>query len=121
MLFGGQNKVEIKNRKLLGRVLRFVANRETFPVSFNTSLRLRVNCKKSSLELNGKNEFSRFHFQPILHSFPAELRNLQRKKKTVLRDRFLIYTEKAACFEVILSIFSEFYQVGTPHFILEGV
>ena len=30
---------------LLGRFLWFLANRETFPVSFNTSLRLRVNCK----------------------------------------------------------------------------
>ena len=45
LLFGGPNKVEIKNGKLLGRILRFLANRETFPVSFNTSLRLRVNCK----------------------------------------------------------------------------
>ena len=45
LLFGRPNKVEIKNRKLLGRILRFLANRETFIVSFNTSFRLRVNCK----------------------------------------------------------------------------
>ena len=45
LLFGEPNKVEIKNRKLLGRILRFLANRQTFPVSFNTSLRLRRNCK----------------------------------------------------------------------------
>ena len=34
-----------KNRKLLGRILRFLANRETFPVSFKPSLRLRGNCE----------------------------------------------------------------------------
>ena len=28
---------------------------------------------------------------------------------------------KAAIFDVILSICSEFYQIGTPHFSLEGV
>ena len=32
-------------RKLLRRILWSLANRETFPMSFNTSLRLRVNCK----------------------------------------------------------------------------
>ena len=32
-------------RKLLGRILWSLANRETFPMSFNTSLTLRVNCK----------------------------------------------------------------------------
>ena len=45
VFFEEPNKVEIKNRKLLGRILRFLANRETFPVSFNTKLRLRGNCK----------------------------------------------------------------------------
>ena len=42
-------------------------------------------------------------------------------KITFLRDRFLFYTEKVAIFEVVLSIYSEFYQIGTPHFSLEGV
>ena len=38
---------ERKNRRLLGRILWFLANRETFPVSFNTSLRLRVNWQQT--------------------------------------------------------------------------
>ena len=42
--------------------------------------------QKSSLELSGKHEIP---WKPILHSFPRELQNLQRKKKNVLRDRFL--------------------------------
>ena len=33
----------------------------------------------------------------------------------------LIPTEKVAIFEVVLSIYYEFYQIGTPHFSLEGV
>ena len=37
----------------------------------------------------------------------------------ILRDSFLFYTKKADIFEVILS--SPFYQIGTPHFSLEGV
>ena len=38
---------ERKNRRLLGRILWFLANGETFPVSFNTSLRLRVNWQQT--------------------------------------------------------------------------
>ena len=49
-----------------------------------------------------------------------ELQNLHRTK-AILRDRFPFYTEKTAIFEVILSICSEFSQIGTPHFSLEGV
>ena len=63
---------------------------------------------------------SRFYFRPILHSFPTELKNLQRTK-TILRDRVPFYQEKEAIFEVILSTCSEFSQIGTPHFSLEGV
>ena len=63
---------------------------------------------------------STFYFRQILHSFPTELPSLQRKKN-ILRDRFLCYTEKAAIFEMINSSCSEFHQIGTPHFSLEGV
>ena len=65
-------------------------------------------------------ESSRFHFQPILHSFPAELQNLQRKKNCSSRQ-VSILNGKSSLFEVILSIRSEFYQIRTPHFSLEGV
>ena len=63
---------------------------------------------------------STFYLRPILHTFP---RNFQvcDVKINILRDRFLFYTEEAAIFKVILSICSEFYQIGTPHFSLEGV
>ena len=61
-----------------------------------------------------------FLFRPVLHSFPTELPNLQ-LKINILRNRFLFCTEKADIFEVILSICSAFYQIGTPHFSLEGV
>ena len=37
--------VQIKNRKLLGRIFSFLANWETFPLSFKTSLRFLVYCK----------------------------------------------------------------------------
>ena len=37
--------VQIKNRTLLGRIFWFLANRETFHVSFNASLRFRGYCK----------------------------------------------------------------------------
>ena len=63
---------------------------------------------------------STFYFRPILHSFPSELRSLQRTK-TILRDKVPFYQEKEAVFEVILSTCSEFSQIGTPHFSLEGV
>ena len=63
---------------------------------------------------------STFYFRPILHSFPTELKNLQ-QTKTILRDRVPFYQEKEAIFEVILSTCSEFSQIGTPHFSLEGV
>ena len=85
VFFGEPNKVEIKNRKLLGRILRFLANRETFPVSFNTRLRLRGNCKNPLWNSIAKMNFtsSQFytHFQPNFKTFNV--------KKTVLRDRFL--------------------------------
>ena len=45
VFFGEPNKVDIKNRKLLGKIFTILANRETFPVSFNTRLRLKGSCK----------------------------------------------------------------------------
>ena len=39
-------------------------------------------------------ESSRFHFQPILHSFPAELQNLQRKKKLFFETGFYFKRKK---------------------------
>ena len=58
---------------------------------------------------------STFYLKPILHTFPKELSSM-RRKINILRDRFLFYTEEAAIFEAILSICSEFHQIGTPHF-----
>ena len=43
------------------------------------------------------------------------------RTKTILQDRVLFYQQKEAVFEVILSTCSEFSQIGTPHFSLEGV
>ena len=63
---------------------------------------------------------STFYLRPILHTFPWKFQVCD-VKINILRDRFLFYTEEAAIFEVILSICSEFYQIGTPHFSLEGV
>ena len=63
---------------------------------------------------------STFYLRPILHTFPWKFQVFD-VKINILRDRFLFYTEEAAIFEVILSICSEFYQIGTPHFSLEGV
>ena len=51
---------------------------------------------------------STFSLRPILHTFPKELPSLRRKNKYSI-------------FEVILNIYSEFYNIGTPHFSLEGV
>ena len=42
-------------------------------------------------------------------------------KINILRDRFLFCTEEVVISEVILGNCSEFYQIGTPHFSLEGV
>ena len=59
--------------KLLGGILWFLANRETFPVNFNTILRFRVNYKEPSLELSGEVAImnfrgsSTFYFLSILH------------------------------------------------------
>lgn len=92
-------------------------------MSFNIILTFRVNCKNSLWNLVVIFNFrggSTFYFRPILHSFPSELRSLQRTK-TILRDRVPFYQEKEAVFEVILSTCSEFSQIGTPHFSLEGV
>ena len=92
-------------------------------MSFNIILTFRVNCKNSHWNLVVIFNFrggSTFYFRPILHSFPSELRSLQRTK-TILRDRVPFYQEKEAVFEVILSTCSEFSQIGTPHFSLEGV
>ena len=63
---------------------------------------------------------STLYLRPILHTFPWKFQVCD-VKINILRDRFLFYTEEAAIFEVILSICSEFYQIGTPHFSLEGV
>ena len=63
---------------------------------------------------------STFYLRPILHTFPWKFQVCD-VKINILRDRFLFYTEEATIFEVILSICSEFYQIGTPHFSLEGV
>ena len=92
-------------------------------MSFNIILTFRVNCKNSLWNLVVIFNFrggSTFYFRPILHSFPRELRSLQRTK-TILRDRVRFYQEKEAVFEVILSTCSEFSQIRTPHFSLEGV
>jgi len=61
-----------------------------------------------------------FHFRPILHSFPTELLSLQRKNNYSTRQAAILH-RKSSHFQVILSIRSEFYQIGTPHFSLEGV
>ena len=92
-------------------------------MSFNIILTFRVNCRNSLWNLVVILNFrggSTFYFRPILHSFPRELKSLQRTK-TILRDRVPFYQEKEAVFEVILSTCSEFSQIGTPHFSLEGV
>ena len=92
-------------------------------MSFDIILTFRVNCRNSLWNLVVIFNFrggSTFYFRPILHSFPKNLRNLQRTK-TILRDRVPFYQEKEAIFEVILSTCSEFSQIGTPHFSLEGV
>ena len=92
-------------------------------MSFNTILRFRGYCKNhtwNKVEIMDFRVNSTFYLKPILHTFQ---RNFQvcDVKINILRDRFLFYTEEAAIFEVILSICSEFYQIGTPHFSLEGV
>ena len=92
-------------------------------MSFNIIFTFRVNCRNSLWNLVVIFNFrggSTFYFRPILHSFPTELKNLQRTK-TILRDRVPFYQEKETIFEVILSTRSEFSQIGTPHFSLEGV
>ena len=92
-------------------------------MSFNIIFTFRVNFRNSLWNLVVIFNFrggSTFCFRPILHSFPTELKNLQRTK-TILRDRVPFYQEKEAIFEVILSTCSEFSQIGTPHFSLEGV
>ena len=63
---------------------------------------------------------SAFHFRPILHSFPTELLSLQRKNNYFPSQAAILH-RKSSLFEVILSIRSEFCQIGTPHFSLEGV
>ena len=92
-------------------------------MSFNIIFTFRVNCRNSLWNLVVIFNFrggSTFNFRPILHSFPTELKNLHRTK-TILRERVPFYQEKEAIFEVILSTCSEFSQIGTPHFSLEGV
>ena len=92
-------------------------------MSFNVIFTFRVNCRNSLWNLVVIFNFrggSTFNFRPILNSFPTELKNLQRTK-TILRERVPFYQEKEAIFEVILSTCSEFSQIGTPHFSLEGV
>ena len=72
------------------------------------------------MEIMGFRLNSTFYLRPILHTFPWKFQVCD-VTINILRDRFLFYTEEAAIFEVILSICSEFYQIGTPHFSLEGV
>ena len=82
-------------------------------MSFNIILTFRVNCRNSLWNLVVIFNFrggSTFYFRPILHSFPRELRSLQRTK-TILRDRVPLYQEKEVVFEVILSTCSEFSQI----------
>ena len=55
--------------------------------------------QKSSLELSGKHEIP---WKPILHSFPRELQNLQRKKKLFFGTGFYFKRKRQAFFEVIL-------------------
>ena len=92
-------------------------------MTFNASLRFWVHCKNRLWNLKAIIDFrlnSAFHFRPILHSFPTELLSLQRKNNSSPRQVAILH-QKAAIFWVILSICSEFYQIGTPHFSLEGV
>ena len=65
--------IHVKNGTLLGRIFWFLANRETFYVSFNTSLRFRGYCKSHLWHKVAIMHFylsSTFYFRPILHSFP---------------------------------------------------
>ena len=62
--------IQIKNRTLPGRIFWFLANRETFYVSFNTSLRFRGYCKSYLWHKVAIMHFylsSTFYLRPILH------------------------------------------------------
>ena len=64
-------------------------------------------------------EAPRFIIGQFYTHFQRNLKTYNRTK-TILRDRVPFYQEKEAIFEVILSTCSEFSQIGTPHFGLEG-
>ena len=92
-------------------------------MSFNIILTFRVNCRNIlwnlAVILSFRGSSPRFIFGQFYTRFQQNLK-IYNVPKIILRDRVPFYQEKETIFEVIFCTFSEFPQIGTPHFSLEG-
>ena len=93
--------ITLKHYTAVERIFWFLANRESFQVSFNTSLRFSGYCKNHLWNKVAIMDFLLilpFYLRPILPSHFQRNFKACEVKISILRERFPFYTEEGAIF-----------------------